>query len=76
MSVQKSSIEFTGPTPLENNWPQRKRDGSDELELENDVLGYEYGHCDDTDEYCFQRLPENLIEDYTELLAVDGAGNR
>ena len=42
---------------------------------ENDVLGKKHGYCNATDTYCFQRLPDNLEEDYTELMAVDGSGN-
>ena len=42
---------------------------------ETDVLGYEYGHCKEDDVYCFQRLPNWAVEDFTHLLAVDTAGN-
>jgi hypothetical protein len=38
-----------------------------------DVLGRSNGHCGTTSEsigHCFQRLPEGLQEDYTEILAV------
>ena len=42
---------------------------------ENDVLGHEYGHCEEADTYCFQRLPEGLDEQYTEIMAEDHAGN-
>lgn len=42
---------------------------------ENDVLGYEYGHCKEDDVYCFQRLPKWAVEDFTHLLAVDTSGN-
>lgn len=43
--------------------------------VESDVLGYEYGHCRRSDDYCFQRMPPGLVERDTELLAVDSAGN-
>ena len=38
---------------------------------EEDVLKYEFGHCNSTDPYCFGRLPWSAVEDSTELLAVD-----
>ena len=48
-----------------NEWPSS----------ENDVLGHEYGYCKESDMHCFQRLPEGLEEEYTELMAEDHAGN-
>jgi hypothetical protein len=42
---------------------------------EDDVLKHSYGHCSETDTHCFQRLPEGLDEDYTELMAEDFSGN-
>ena len=38
---------------------------------EEDVLKYEFGHCNSTDPYCFGRLPWSAVEHSTELLAVD-----
>lgn len=38
---------------------------------EEDVLKYDFGHCDSTDPYCFGRLPWSVLEDFTEMLAVD-----
>lgn len=40
----------------------------------NDVLQHPFGTCRKTDPFCFQRLPAELIEQDTELLAVDSAG--
>ena len=42
---------------------------------ENDVLGYDFGHCQSSDPYCFCRLPLDAIEALTEMLAVDSQGN-
>ena len=38
---------------------------------EEDVLKYDFGHCNSTDPYCFGRLPWSAVEDSTEMLAVD-----
>ena len=37
----------------------------------DDVLKYDFGHCNSTDPYCFGRLPWSAVEDSTEMLAVD-----
>jgi len=42
---------------------------------ETDVLGKPFGACQPNASHCFGRLPENLKQDSTLLLAVDGAGN-
>ena len=34
-----------------------------------------FGHCDPASLHCFGRLPQHLIEDQSELLAVDSACN-
>lgn len=39
-----------------------------------DILGSPYGSCTEFDVYCFQRLPNWLKENDTELLAVDSLG--
>jgi len=40
-----------------------------------DVLGQPFGDCSGDSAYCFGRLPRNLEEDQTSLLAIDGNGN-
>jgi len=42
---------------------------------ETDVLGTPFGDCRGDSTYCFGRLPRNLQEDQTSLLAIDGKGN-
>jgi len=42
---------------------------------ETDVLGKPFGDCRSDSPYCFGRLPRNLQEDQTSLLAIDGKGN-
>jgi len=42
---------------------------------ETDVLGTPFGDCRGDSTYCFGRLPRNLEEDQTSLLAIDGKGN-
>ena len=42
---------------------------------ETDVLGTPFGDCRSDATYCFGRLPRNLHEDQTSLLAIDGKGN-
>ena len=39
-----------------------------------DVLGNPFGSCQETDIYCFQRIPKWAKESETELLAVDSRG--
>ena len=43
---------------------------------ENDVLAYDFGHCQSSDPYCFGRLPLDAIEDSTEMLAIDSEGTQ
>ncbi|KAL9968727.1 hypothetical protein ACROYT_G020846 [Oculina patagonica] len=43
---------------------------------ENDVLAYEFDHCESSDPYCFGRLPLDAIEDSTEMLAIDSEGTK
>ncbi|KAL9968728.1 hypothetical protein ACROYT_G020847 [Oculina patagonica] len=43
---------------------------------ENDVLAYEFRHCQSSDPYCFGRLPLDAIEDSTEMLAIDSEGTK
>ena len=42
---------------------------------ESDVLAYPYGYCSSYSVYCFGRIPSWAREDYTEMLAIDSAGN-
>jgi len=44
-------------------------------ENETDVLGTPFGDCRGDSTYCFGRLPRDLQEDQTSLLAIDGEGN-
>ncbi|CAJ1395034.1 unnamed protein product [Effrenium voratum] len=41
-----------------------------------DVLGEEFGTCEDEDEVCFQRLPSKLTENGLFLLAIDDLNNQ
>ncbi|XP_078372980.1 uncharacterized protein LOC144656608 [Oculina patagonica] len=51
---------------MDTTWPS----------AENDVLAYEFGHCQSSDPYCFGRLPLDAIEDSTEMLAIDSEGTK
>ena len=39
-------------------------------------ISAQFGLCNPAAHYCFGRLPQDLLEDETELLAVDSAGNK
>ena len=49
--------------------------GAEWPSIEDDVLRHMYGHCKESDTHCFQRLPEGLEEDFTEMMAEDHSGN-
>lgn len=50
---------------IDTTWPSH----------ENDVLAYEFGHCQASDPYCFGRLPSDTVAASTEMLAIDSQGN-